>query len=203
MADTFFYIVFYFTAFVSVLSTVIMITRYNAVHALLWLIVSSLSMAIIFYLLGAAFAAVLEVIIYAGAVMILFVFVVMMLNLGKRSEQQEKKWLPPKMWIFPSFLVAALLASLLSVMLEPSESSAHLSGAHEVTPKRVGIDLFGPYLLVVELSSFLLLAGLIGAYHIARSPSGQAFDSEEGAGTPGVGTLQPVGKVVTQEVNDE
>ena len=91
-------LMFYVTAAVAVLATLMMITRHNAVHALLYLIISSLSMAIIFYLLGAPFAAVLEVIIYAGAVMILFVFVVMMLNLGHRSVDQEAAWLPAKGW---------------------------------------------------------------------------------------------------------
>ena len=105
-----YYILFYSTALVTVVATVLMITRHNAVHALLYLIISSLSMAIIFYLLGAPFAAVLEVIIYAGAVMILFVFVVMMLNLGQRSVDQEAAWLPAKGWIVPSILAAILMA---------------------------------------------------------------------------------------------
>ncbi len=205
MGETFFNVIFYFTACVSTLSTIIMITRYNAVHALLWLIVSSLSMAIIFYLLGAAFAAVLEVIIYAGAVMILFVFVVMMLNLGKRSVEQEKSWLPPKLWLLPSILVLGLLAALLSVMIDPVQTSVNISSAHEVSPKRVGIALFGPYLLVVELASFLLLAGLIGAYHIARSPSGQAqiFDENVKQNIEGLGVLEPVGDVVEKRADNE
>ena len=95
MTALFFYnFIFYSTAVIAVVATLLMITRHNAVHALLYLIISSLSMAIIFYLLGAPFAAVLEVIIYAGAVMILFVFVVMMLNLGHRSVEQEAAWMP-------------------------------------------------------------------------------------------------------------
>lgn len=67
MAATLYSIMFYVTAAIAVIATLLMITRHNAVHALLYLIISSISMAIIFYLLGAPFAAVLEVIIYAGA----------------------------------------------------------------------------------------------------------------------------------------
>jgi NADH-quinone oxidoreductase subunit J len=143
-----------------------MISRHNAVHALLYLIISSLSLAIIFYLLGAPFAAALEVIVYAGAVMILFVFVVMMLNQGQRSAAQEASWLPVSGWIMPSVLAAILLTLLLLGMY--SEQPLQPYGVHGVTVKEVGIALFGPYVLVVELASFLLLSGLIGAFHIAR-----------------------------------
>jgi NADH-quinone oxidoreductase subunit J len=133
---------------------------------LLYLIISSLSLAIIFYLLGAPFAAALEVIVYAGAVMILFVFVVMMLNQGQRSAAQEASWLPVSGWIMPSVLAAILLTLLLLGMY--SEQPLQPYGVHGVTVKEVGIALFGPYVLVVELASFLLLSGLIGAFHIAR-----------------------------------
>ena len=168
-----FYLIFYWTAFVSVVSTLLMITRYNAVHGLLYLIVSSLSTAIIFYLLGAPFAAVLEVIIYAGAIMILFVFVVMMLNLGQKSVVQEKAWLQPKVWVGPGILALILFIVLLIVMSDSQQQGE----INLVSAKEVGIALYGPYLLVVELASFLLLAGLIGAYHIARSPDAQAAGS--------------------------
>ena len=76
---------FYIAGAVAVLSTVLMLTRLNVVHALLYLIVSLLAVAVVFYVLGAPFVAALEVIVYAGAIMVLFVFVVMMLNLGEEG----------------------------------------------------------------------------------------------------------------------
>jgi NADH-quinone oxidoreductase subunit J len=82
-------VLFYISAAVTIASSVMVITRRNAVHALLYLVTSLLSAAFIFYLLGAPFIAALEVIIYAGAIMVLFIFVVMMLNLGKESENQK------------------------------------------------------------------------------------------------------------------
>src|SRR5215472_7341801 len=94
-------IVFYISAAVAVASTLMMLTQLNAVHALLYLIVSLLAVAIIFYTLGAPFAAALEVIIYAGAIMVLFVFVVMMLNLGDRAAERERQWLTPGIWRGP------------------------------------------------------------------------------------------------------
>ena len=72
----------YISGFVAIISTLMVITRTNAVHALLYLIVSLLSVALVFFLLGAPFVAALEVIIYAGAIMVLFIFVIMMLNVG-------------------------------------------------------------------------------------------------------------------------
>ena len=159
-------IVFYASCGVTVVATILMITRHNAVHALLYLIISSLSLAIIFYLLGAAFAAALEVIVYAGAVMILFVFVVMMLNQGQRSAAQEAAWLPARGWILPVILAVVLLTLLLLGM--HSEQPLQPYGVNGIAVKDVGIALFGPYVLVVELASFLLLAGLVGAFHIAR-----------------------------------
>ena len=80
-------IVFYIAGAVAILATVLMLTRLNAVHALLYLVVSLLAVAVVFYTLGAPFVAALEVIIYAGAIMVLFVFVVMMLNLGEQASR--------------------------------------------------------------------------------------------------------------------
>ncbi|MGH8550724.1 MAG: NADH-quinone oxidoreductase subunit J [Methylococcales bacterium] len=155
---------FYLSAFIAVLSTVMVITRLNAVHALLFLIVSLLAVAMLFYLLGAPFAALLEVIVYAGAIMVLFVFVIMMLNLGHTTVDREKSWLQPSMWVAPGILSAILFIELVWVM----GSDASMSGATVVGAKEVGILLFGPYLLAVEIASMLLLAGLVGAYHLGR-----------------------------------
>jgi NADH-quinone oxidoreductase subunit J len=157
--------VFYIAAVVAVVSTVMVITRLNAIHGLLYLIVSLLSVALIFFTLGAAFAAALEVIIYAGAIMVLFVFAVMLLNLGPQAKAQESQWLSPKAWIGPAILAFVLIAELVLMI---GRDSSRLSGIGAVEPKQVGIALFGPYLLGVELVSLLLLAGMVGAYHLGR-----------------------------------
>ncbi len=102
----------YISGFVAVLSTLMVITRTNAVHALLYLIVSLLSVSLVFFLLGAPFAAALEVIVYAGAIMVLFVFVIMMLNAGADAAKQERQWLSPAGWIGPACLSAVLLGEL-------------------------------------------------------------------------------------------
>ncbi|WP_193166286.1 NADH-quinone oxidoreductase subunit J [Microbulbifer hainanensis] len=158
--------VFYLTATIAVLATAMVIFSRNAVHALLYLIISLLATAIIFYLLGAPFAAALEVIVYAGAIMVLMVFVIMMLNQGDAAVQQESQWLQPKSWFGPAVLAAVLLLQL--ILLLDSEAAANTQGAHAVGAREVGIALFSRYVLAVELASMLLMAGLVGAFHLAR-----------------------------------
>jgi NADH-quinone oxidoreductase subunit J len=153
---------FYIAGAVAVLSTVLMLTRLNVVHALLYLIVSLLGVAVVFYVLGAPFVAALEIIIYAGAIMVLFVFAVMMLNLGEHAAEMEKQWLTPGIWTGPVLLASILLIEVVYLV---RGGTAGL-GAGVVEPKEVGIALFGPYLIGVELASMLLLAGLVGAYHL-------------------------------------
>ncbi len=158
-------ILFFIAAFVAVIATIMVITRLNAVHALLYLIVSLLAAAVIFFILGAPFIAALEVIIYAGAIMVLFVFVIMLLNLGKAAVSQERQWLNPKMWYGPAFLALILFVELLYIF---SFSGGTETEAAIISPKAVGMSLFGPYLLAVELAAMLLIAGIVGAYHLGR-----------------------------------
>jgi NADH-quinone oxidoreductase subunit J len=158
-------IAFYIAAALAVLSTIIAITRRHAVHALLYLIVSLLAVAIVFYVIGAPFLAALELIIYAGAIMVLFLFVVMMLNIGEHATEVETEWLTPGVWAWPSALATVLIAELIYVSVTAAGPPRPL---HVVTPKEIGISLFGPYAIGVELASLLLMSGLIGAYHIGR-----------------------------------
>jgi len=157
-------ILFYITSAVAIFATVMMITRLNAVHGLLYLILSLLAVGVIFFLLGAHFAAVLEVIIYAGAIMVLFVFVIMMLNQGQKTIEQERVWLQPGIWIGPSVLALILFAEMLVIVVLGGNAET----GYVVNSKQVGIALYGPYLLAVELASMLLLAGLVGAYHLGK-----------------------------------
>ncbi len=158
-------VTFYIAATVAIVSTLMVITRASAVHALLYLIVGLLSLAVIFYVLGATFIAALEVIIYAGAIMVLFVFVIMMVNVGPDAAREEAKILMPRIWIGPSLLAAVLLGELIYMAWFGFERGGETL---IVEPKAVGMALFGPYLLGMELSSLLLLAGLIGAWHLGR-----------------------------------
>lgn len=157
---------FYFSAGMAVLATLRVVTHTNPVHALLYFIISLLAVAMCFFALGAPFAGVLEIIVYAGAIMVLFVFVVMMLNLGSSTMEQERHWLKPGVWFGPGLLALALLGELLYVLCT-AHLDASITGT-TVDAKAVGVSLFGPYLLAVELASMLLLAALVAAFHLGR-----------------------------------
>ena len=96
--------------------------------------------------------------------MVMFLCVVMMLILGHVTQDQEKAWLTPSVWIGPSIMAVPLLAAVIYAINLNQEQMAHTV----VGGKEIGIALFGPYVLAVELASMLLLAGLVGAYHLAR-----------------------------------
>ena len=162
------YVLFYISGAIAIFATVMTITRLNAIHALLYFVVSLLSVAVVFYILGAPFIAALEVIIYAGAIMVLFIFVVMMMNLGQRAVELESQWLSPRMWIGPEILAAVLIAEVVYLL---SRTPVEVHAIEFVEPREVGLALFGPYLIGVELASMLLLGALVGAYHLGyRKP---------------------------------
>ena len=159
-------ILFFLFGAIAVGSSLAVVTSHNPMHSVLLLIVSFAALAGLYIGLDSPFTAVTQIIVYAGAIMVLFVFVVMMLNLGPAIAEQERKWLKPGVWIGPGVLSAVLLVELLLV-LSRNPSGAGI-GHTIVDAKAVGIALFGPYLLVVELASMLLLAALVAAYHLGR-----------------------------------
>jgi len=156
---------FYIASAIAVIATVMVITRHNLIHALLYLVVSFLAIAVVFYLLGAPFIAALEVIIYAGAIVVLIIFVIMMLNLKAEAVEQERQWMQGGILIGPSVLSIVLLVELFYII-----SNVGMTG-HEyqvVDAKAVGMSLYGPYVIGVELSGILLMSGIVGAYHLGR-----------------------------------
>jgi NADH-quinone oxidoreductase subunit J len=159
-------ILFYTASALAIVATLLAVTRANPVHALLYLVVSLLAVALVFLSLGAPFVAALEVIVYAGAIIVLFVFVVMLLNVRRDASEGESRWLAPGAWLGPSLLALAL-AALLGYAVATG-GAEHAVGARVVGPQEVGLALMGPYLIAVELASLLLLAGLVAAYHVGR-----------------------------------
>jgi NADH-quinone oxidoreductase subunit J len=165
---------FYIAGAVAIVATIMVVTRSQLVHALLYLVVSLFAVALVFFTLGAPFVAALEVIVYAGAIMMLFVFAVMLLDV--RAQKPPK--IPWAAWVGPVILIAVLLAELVyGIRLQD-----HALAGASVGPKQVSTALFGSYVLGVELASMLLLAALIGARHIAAEPTdAPAGEADEGA----------------------
>lgn len=182
---------FYLLAIVAILASLRVITRTNPVHALLNMIVTLLALSGIFFALGAPFAGALEIIVYAGAIMVLFVFVVMMLNLGTQSTLEEESWLSSSAWAVPAglaFIVGLTLFSLIGMKHGFEGMMPAFIGVEPVTAKMIGAKLFTEYLLLVEIAGFLLLAGLVAAYHLAKS----ALDDENESHNSELGnTIQP------------
>ncbi len=158
-------VLFYISSVIAIIATIMVITRHNPIHALLYLVVSFMGVAMIFLSIGAPFMAALEVIVYSGAIIVLFIFVVMMLNLGKETSIQEKQWLQPKVWVGPAVLVLLLLAELVILISRGGSASMNVQA---VAVKAVSISLYKEYILAMELTGFLLMAGIVGAAHIGK-----------------------------------
>jgi NADH-quinone oxidoreductase subunit J len=156
---------FYLFSGLAVLATALVIVQRNAVHALLWLIVAFLATAGVLYTLGAPFVAVLEVIIYAGAIMVLFVFVVMMLNPQAELEPAGSRWPRLLSACGPVLLALGIVGALAWILTGIAGGTLHSA---DIGPRQVAHALFGTYVLGVELASMLLLAGLVGAFHLGR-----------------------------------
>lgn len=169
---------FWFAALVALGASVLAVSRRNAVHGLLWLVLSLLAVAVLFFMLGAPFAAALEVIVYAGAIMVLFLFAVMMLHPGPAAQQQEAQWLAPGVWIAPGLLALGLATDLIAIARLAGDTPA---GAAVIPPEAVGAALFGPYVIGVELASVLLLAGVVAAYHLGQRRD-RSLGEEAGSG---------------------
>jgi NADH-quinone oxidoreductase subunit J len=157
---------FYASAVIVIVASLLVVTSKHAVHAVLYLVVSLLALSLCFYLLGAPFAAALQIIVYAGAILVLFVFAVMLFNISQEDVRREAQWLSWQAWAGPTILVLLLLAQwVLFIQMTPESV---IRETLVVEARVVGARLFGPYLLAVEIASFLLLAGLVGGYHLAK-----------------------------------
>ncbi len=164
---------FYLIAGLILITTALAITRRNPVHAVVYLILSFLGSAMLFYLFGAPFLAALEVIIYAGAVMVLFLFVIMMVK-PETAAENRMAW---RQW-GPAILLALFyfLLSLMLVFTDP-QSQIPLKTAM-ASPIALGRFVFKRYWFSVEIISLVLLIALMAAIQLGRPRRGKM--GEEG-----------------------
>lgn len=166
-------ILFYLVASVAVIAAISVISQKNPVYSVISLIVTLVSLAIIFLLLGAQFLAAVQIIVYAGAIMVLFLFVVMLLNLGKDHAGEEGN---DKLFIQKK--TAIILGGTLFVVMALVIKSSFFNGEKDIyTPEMinsigntelVGKLLFTDYLLPFEITSILLFAAIIGTIILAK-----------------------------------
>jgi len=161
-------ILFYLAAGVAITAALLTVTRKNAVHALLYLVITMLAISLIFFLFGAPFAAALQIIIYAGAIMVLFVFVTMMLHQGEISVEKEAQLYRPAQSIGAILLSITLLLEALFLISPQAQTIIPFESRSVIGAKEIGLTLYSEYLLLVEIAALLLLAALIGAFHLGR-----------------------------------
>jgi NADH-quinone oxidoreductase subunit J len=150
---------FYFFGIVAIASALAFVTRKSPVAAALWLVNTMFSLAALYVLLDAHFIGAMQVLVYAGAIMVVFLFVIMLLNLGHPSEVADVRGTG---WKLAAGLVGlALLAQVFAL------SRAHLPEAF-VLPENTVADLFHEYLLAFEVTSVLLLAAVVGAVVLGK-----------------------------------
>ncbi len=155
-------ILFYILATVTVIATVLAIVEKHPVHAIVYLVTSFFSLAVIFYLLAAPLIAMFEVIIYAGAVMVLFMFVIMMLDLGRPDEARRPAL---RQWLLPLLLGGIILLSIGALAVAPSRAPAL---AHVVSVREFSVTLFSRYGVAIEIISMQLLFAVVGALYLGR-----------------------------------
>jgi len=154
---------FYVLAAVILAATGLAVTRKNLVHAVLYLVLSFFGSAMLFYLLGAHLLAALEVIVYAGAIMILFLFIIMMLRVDKIEEIVR-----PRRQLLPAAGIAIVFAAVLALITvaDPAAHSPLALAAAE--PRAFGAFVFSRHALAVEIVSLLLLIVLFGVLHLGQ-----------------------------------
>jgi NADH-quinone oxidoreductase subunit J len=161
----FYQALFYLLAAAVLVATVLAITRRNIVHAIVYLVISFMALAPLFYLLGAPFLALLEVILYAGAIMVLFLFTVMMLP---QEPSPRNSRAPMRQW-WPAVVLAVIsLASMAALVIPLPLSQVPLTVAW-ASSRELGRILFQNYWFPVEIASFLLFVALVGAYYLGKS----------------------------------
>jgi NADH-quinone oxidoreductase subunit J len=161
---------FYFLSFFGVLCALLVVFSRNAVHSVLYLILTFFAIAGHYILLNAQFLAAVHVIVYAGAIMVLFLYVIMLLNLNQEAEPHKSMFLK-----FAAALSAGLLLLVMVASLKGTDLMVAQNGpAVEVgLVKSLGRMLFNEYLLPFEISSILLLAAMVGAVMLGKSEKNQ------------------------------
>jgi NADH-quinone oxidoreductase subunit J len=159
-------ILFWFLSVVALFSALMVITNKNPVYSVLWLIVTFFSISGHYILLNAQFLAIVNVIVYAGAIMVLFLFVIMLMNLNKETEPQKNRWLKLAGAVAGGCLLLVLVAALKDTDLKQQQALVNEGSIGLI--KNLGKELFTTYVVPFEISSVLFLSAMIGAVVIGK-----------------------------------
>ncbi len=155
---------FYFLSFVAIFSALLVVFSKNPVYSILYLIITFFAIAGHYVLLNAQFLAAVHVIVYAGAIMVLFLYVLMLLNLNEESEPHKSTWLK----IAAVFSSGLMLLVLIGTLRGASQVVVKTGGGEIGLVKNLGQVLFTEFLFPFEISSVLLLAAMVGVVMIGK-----------------------------------
>jgi NADH-quinone oxidoreductase subunit J len=159
-------ILFWFLSVLALFSALMVVTSKNPVHSVLWLIVTFFAISGHYILLNAQFLAIVNVIVYAGAIMVLFLFVIMLMNLNKSTEPKKNKWLKLAGGVAGGCLLLVLVAALRNS--EIKQQVAQVKEGDIGLIKNLGNELFSTYVVPFEISSILFLSAMVGAVVIGK-----------------------------------
>ena len=159
-------ILFWFLSVVALFSALMMITSKNLVYSVLWLIVTFFSISGHYILLNAQFLAIVNIIVYAGAIMVLFLFVIMLMNLNKETEPRKNRWLKFAGAVAGGCLLLVMVAALRNT--EISQNIAEVNTGDIGLIRNLGKELFSTYVVPFEISSILFLSAMVGAVVIGK-----------------------------------
>lgn len=157
--------VFYFVGTLSIICALMVIFAKNPIHSVLYLILTFFTFTVHYVLLNAQFLAVVNFIVYMGAIMVLFLFVLMLLNLNNENEPNKSFFLKIIGLIAGGCLIVTLIGSLKAVSLS---TPLVLQNPNLGLVENLGKELFGPFMLPFELSSILLLSAMVGAVLLTK-----------------------------------
>ena len=159
-------IIFWFLSVVALFSALMVITSKNPVYSVLWLIVTFFAISGHYILLNAQFLAIVNIIVYAGAIMVLFLFVIMLMNLNKETESQKNRWLKMAGAVAGGCLLLVLVAALKDTDIKQQQALVNEGSIGLI--KNLGKELFTTYVVPFEISSILFLSAMVGAVVIGK-----------------------------------
>jgi NADH-quinone oxidoreductase subunit J len=159
-------ILFWFLSVVALFSALMVITSKNPVYSVLWLIATFFAISGHYIMLNAQFLAIVNIIVYAGAIMVLFLFVIMLMNLNKETEPQRNRWLKFAGAVSGGCLLLVLVAALRDT--EIKKQYALVNEGNIGLIKNLGKELFTKYVVPFEISSILFLSAMVGAVVIGK-----------------------------------
>ena len=159
-------ILFWFLSVVAIFSALMVVTAKNPVYSVLWLIATFFAISGHYILLNAQFLAIVNIIVYAGAIMVLFLFVIMLLNLNKETEPQKNRWLKVAGAVAGGCLLLVLVAALKDADIKSQTALVNTGNIGLI--KNLGTELFTTYVVPFEISSILFLSAMVGAVVIGK-----------------------------------